>query len=380
MSRFASFAIAIALVATLGNSVSSTAFAQGVADSASALNDAGKELMVAEKYDGAAAKFQEAAAMVPEAKYFINLCTARLQLGELNEALTACNNAENGKPSPEQKTKIGKLIALINEEGKKQNVTPVAVGGGCSGADCQGQVGGTNPPTNTNPNPNPNPNAGYPPPGYTPRPLGQSLVAAGPPDHRYTWTLGVDLFAGAGQIGQPDFYGTAFAGFRIKGDYLFDPVHRLGGELYLQYSNLSAAQDEMAIDALNIVDIGIAGYKHWCPGGTPRLCFTPLVGAHLALMGPESEVDELDGTQVFDYAGVGGRFDLSLEVAFGRRYEHVLGVMVGANVYSEILSGPSERAIAAAGLDTAGGAGYLGLGYTYRFNTPLGSAPFVILE
>jgi hypothetical protein len=377
MSRFASFAIAIALVATLGSSVSSTAFAQGVADSASALNEAGKELMLAEKYDAAAAKFQEAAAMVPEAKYFINLCTARLQLGQLNEALTACNNAETGKPSPEQKTKIGKLITLINEEGKKQNITPVVGGGGCSGADCQGQVG-TNPPTSTNPNPNPNP--GYPPPGYTPRPLGQSLVAAGPPDHRYTWTLGVDLFAGAGQIGQPGAYGTAFGGVRLKGDYLFDPVRRLGGEVYLQYSMLQAGEDEMLVDSLAIFDIGVAGYKHWCPGGTPRLCFTPLIGAHIALMGPEGDVDEFDGTQVFDYAGVGGRFDLSLEVAFGRRYEHVLGVMVGANVYSEILSGPSAGSIAAAGLDTAGGAGYLGLGYTYRFNTPLGSAPFVILE
>ena len=31
-------------------------------------------------------------------------------------------------------------------------------------------------------------------------------------------------------------------------------------------------------------------------------------------------------------------------------------------------------------LDTGGAAGYGGLGYTYRFDTPFGSAPFVQLE
>jgi hypothetical protein len=33
-----------------------------------------------------------------------------------------------------------------------------------------------------------------------------------------------------------------------------------------------------------------------------------------------------------------------------------------------------------AGLDKGGVLAYLGLGYTYRFNTPLGSSPFVTLE
>jgi hypothetical protein len=32
------------------------------------------------------------------------------------------------------------------------------------------------------------------------------------------------------------------------------------------------------------------------------------------------------------------------------------------------------------GLDTAGVAGYVGIGYTYRFDTPLGMAPFITLE
>ena len=32
------------------------------------------------------------------------------------------------------------------------------------------------------------------------------------------------------------------------------------------------------------------------------------------------------------------------------------------------------------GLDKGGAAGYLSIGYTYRFNTPLGSSPFVTLQ
>jgi len=53
-------------------------------------------------------------------------------------------------------------------------------------------------------------------------------------------------------------------------------------------------------------------------------------------------------------------------------------------VYSAVLAGPSADSgsltIAQAGLDRGGAVGYLGLGYTYRFNTPLGSTPFVVLE
>ena len=57
----------------------------------------------------------------------------------------------------------------------------------------------------------------------------------------------------------------------------------------------------------------------------------------------------------------------------------------GVNVYTPVFSGPSAddpTALTASerGLDTWGAAGYLGIGYTYRFNTPIGSTPFIILE
>ncbi|HWU88350.1 MAG TPA: hypothetical protein VN253_13785, partial [Kofleriaceae bacterium] len=90
------------------------------------------------------------------------------------------------------------------------------------------------------------------------------------------------------------------------------------------------------------------------------------------------------GSQVFNYAALGGRLELGAQYAFGTRYEHVLGVMIGVNAYSKVFSGPTDTTdmltIAQAGLDRGGAAAYLGLGYTYRFRTPLGSSPFVTLE
>jgi hypothetical protein len=57
--------------------------------------------------------------------------------------------------------------------------------------------------------------------------------------------------------------------------------------------------------------------------------------------------------------------------------------MVGANVYSKSLTGPaadSGMSITDVGLDQGGADGYLGFGYTYRFNTPIGGVPFIVLE
>ena len=92
------------------------------------------------------------------------------------------------------------------------------------------------------------------------------------------------------------------------------------------------------------------------------------------------------GSQLFNYAAAGGRFELAFTYAFGRRLEHAVSLMGGANVYTPVFSGPSsgdasgELTAAERGLDAWGVAGYFGLGYTYRFNTPIGNSPFIILE
>lgn len=376
MSRFNSLAIVVSLTGALAGS----AYAESQAEIAARLNEEGKELMYADRYAEAAKKFQEAVARVPEAKYFVNLCAARLQEGKLDEALTACNAVDLNNPTPGQKAAATKLIGRIHEEAKEQNLElhPGGGGGGDPGVD----------PIDP-PDPSVTDPSRPPPPAHTPtvgRPLDTNLVVAASPANRYTWTLGVDLFGGGGRVGQTDFYGTAVGGLRVKGDFLLDPIRRIGGQGYLQASHFgSGARDLPDVETLDIFDVGVAAYKHACLGRTPRLCITPLAGVHLSLMSPAGEMD-VTGSQVFNYAGVGGRLELALAYAFGQRFEHVVSAMVGANLYSPVLAGPSagnpagSPSAAEAGLDRGGATGYFGLGYTYRFDTPIGSTPFIILE
>jgi hypothetical protein len=134
--------------------------------------------------------------------------------------------------------------------------------------------------------------------------------------------------------------------------------------------------------SLGVFDLGIAGYKHLC-GPHARGCITPLVGAQLALLSPANETDVSTGEQVFNYAALGARLELGLSYALGSRYEHVLGGMLGVNAYTAAFSEPSDGISLTAeewGLDRGGAAVYLGIGYTYRFKTPFGHAPFVTLE
>jgi tetratricopeptide (TPR) repeat protein len=86
------------------------------------VNQEGKELMYADRYQEAAKKFQEAVARVPEPKYFVNLCTARLQTGELDLALTACRAAARDSPNPDVQARAAKLIARIREEARNQGL------------------------------------------------------------------------------------------------------------------------------------------------------------------------------------------------------------------------------------------------------------------
>ena len=138
------------------------------------------------------------------------------------------------------------------------------------------------------------------------------------------------------------------------------------------------------VATLDIFDIGLAAYKHFCLRGTPRLCLTPLLGVQLALMSPANATRQRPGSQVFNYAAVGARGELdAVATRSARATSTSCRSMVGVNVYSpgvlraDRMPARPRRTL---GLDTGGAAGYVGLGYTYRFNTPFGRAPFVTLE
>ena len=384
------------------SALATSAYAESQAEIAEKLNKEGRQLLFENKYPEATAKFRQAIARVPaEPKYFLNLCVSLFYEGKFGESLTACNAVGNNNPTPEQRTKADQLTEKINKEAKAQGIPVEPIGGGQSpgdpALDCQATPGdprcGGPAPVNdickTNPQ---DPSCGGQPPQPGPQyaqgraPTGPALYMSTTPDNKYTWTLGIDVFGAGGSIGQPDYYGTAAYGFRLKGDYLLNPISRVGAQAYLQATFFDRGEmDRSSVERLDIVDLGIALYKHLCPRSAERLCLTPLVGAQLAMMSPAQESDGL-GAQVFNYAGVGGRLELGAHYAFGTRFEHVLGVTLGVNLYSRVLSGPEDDldsdaiSIAAAGLDKGGAAAYLGIGYTYRFRTPLGSAPFITLE
>src|ERR1700690_3825140 len=119
--------IGVVLAVSLASQV---ALAESQAEIAARENDEGKELMFGGKYPDASAKFRDAVARVPEAKYFFNLCTSLYQEGKFGEALTACNSVVQNNADDELKAKNGKLVDKIRDEAKAQGVDVQPTGGG----------------------------------------------------------------------------------------------------------------------------------------------------------------------------------------------------------------------------------------------------------
>jgi hypothetical protein len=340
---------------------------------AAQLNEEGKQLIYKQQYHEASEKFRQAVARVPEPKYFYNLCASLAQEGELAQAYTACVAVGNNNPTPELAAKAQSLTQRIEADAKARGIALQPA------ADPNVAPDGTPPdPTNpTLPPPNPtNPTSVGPAPAAPPA---QNLFVGTSSDNKYTWTLGLDLYGGAGKIGSNDAYGTASGGLRIKIDYLLNRARRIGAQGYFQYTHFGQGEMQGAqVYTLDVMDFGIAAYKDFCV--KERLCLRPLVGAQLAFMSPNDDDTDGDGTQTFDYAALGARLELGAHFAFGGRLQHVLGIAVGTNAYTRVLSESMDGSAESVSLDEGGAAGYFALGYTYRFDTPLGSSPFVTLE
>jgi eukaryotic-like serine/threonine-protein kinase len=89
---------------------------------AARLNEDGKAAMLRGDHEGASKMFEEAAARHPEAKYLINLCTARFQSGRFGDALTACLQGTRHEPTAEQRQRVERLLERIRAEAKAQHV------------------------------------------------------------------------------------------------------------------------------------------------------------------------------------------------------------------------------------------------------------------
>ena len=362
------------------------AHAETQAEIAAAENEEGKNLMFAGNYKGASDKFRSAADRANEPRYFFNLCTSLYQQGIFGAALTACNAGATLSPDPKLQEKIQKTQEKIRSDAAAQHIdlAPTGSGGGAAGPETGN--GGT---TTMGQEAPPPPVSGHPPatgggavsqPQYAVGRPTQNLIAAVKPDQTYTWTLGVDLFAGGGRIGQPGAFGTAAGGLRLKGDYMVNPAAKFGLQGYFQVTHFGQGNMDTLTttsNTLDVLDIGLAAYKHVCG---KAVCLTPLAGIEYSLMSPANQNDGA-GSQVFNYAALGARVEIALSYAFGDHFEHVIAAQLGANFYTKVFSEPQGGTSAADyGLDAGGGAGYFGLGYTYRFNTPFGAAPFVLLE
>ncbi len=389
----------------LAAALAGTAVAESQAEIASKLNEEGKDLMFAGKFHEASEKFQQAVARVPEAKYFFNLCTSLYQEGKFPEAWTACQSVDKNSPDDKLKQKTAKLEQKIQSDADAQHIALAPTGGGGgetnvgttdTGATTTGTTDtGTTGTTTTGTTDTGATTTGTTDTGATAtgtaQPVAQStvvghptqnLIAAAPPQHSYVWTLGVDTYAAAGRIGGMDgsgnnYYGNGGIGLRVKSDYLLDASTKIGGQGYIQLTDFGPGATT-AMNGIGIYDIGLAGYKHVCPG-TGRLCLTPLLGVQLSVLTPGG-----NSASIGSYVAIGGRGELNLSLALGPHYEHVLQAMLGLNIYSAAFASPDPASglpqAADVGLDRASAFGYLGVGYTYRFNTPLGATPFITLE
>jgi tetratricopeptide (TPR) repeat protein len=86
------------------------------------LNIEAKDAIYGEHYEVGVQKLRQAVALRPQPKYFVNLCVALLQLGRLDEALTACDAVDLYNPTSEHRRKAAQLIAKIRAEAKKNNL------------------------------------------------------------------------------------------------------------------------------------------------------------------------------------------------------------------------------------------------------------------
>jgi hypothetical protein len=342
------------------------------AEQASKLAEEGKGLSAEGKHAEASEKFRQAVVLSPDGKFYLYLCISLSKEGKLGEAINACDAVERNGADEKTLTKTRQMTESLRTTMKQQGMDPdkaladgraqnegTEPGGGASpggGAGSSGAGAGTGAPPTAQPQ-----YVGAPP---------VSVYGAKAPPNEYTWSLGGTFYGAGTAIGSEDAYASGGAGFRLHADYIAVPSLKLGAQAFLGVTSVAG---EGNVNDLSIFDIGIAGFKHLC---VSRLCITPLAGVMIAGMQPSFDGVDDDSVNMFS---VGGRVEGAASLALGSRYEHVVSATLGANVYSAAV-GDYETEPSRFGLDEPSVAVYLGFGYTYRFNTPLGQSPFITFD
>jgi hypothetical protein len=364
-----------------------SALAQTNAQRADQLNDEGKTAMKAKNFQVASERFQQAILLSREGRFYFNLCVSQFYEAKLVEALDACKAVESAGADGDLKEKTGKMIGKVKEEMRRQGFdpdAPVVVQPDPNNPDPNNPNNTTNPDPNnpnntTNPDPNnpnntttTNPNTA---PVFRPPPTvaGGALFEAAAPAHSYTWTLGAELLGGTSNFGGDDQYSAPMYGFRVVGDYLIMPAKGFGAQATIGVMHTDESDSE-GTGGIDVVDVGIGGYKHFCGG---RICFTPLIGASLGLLQPNAPGFDAGSDALI---ALGVRAEGRVGFALGQRFEHLISISLGFQGYTRGTGNVGGFTAEEVGLDGFSTVGVVALGYTYRFNTPFGSSPFVTLE
>lgn len=352
---------------------SQPAFAQAN-DDAEALNDEGKKLFTEQRYLEAYKRFKQATELSPQGKYYFNVCFSLNYLERFQEAIAACEQVEpNGADDKLLDKTRAVLEALRAKVGQDQPGSADPDNYDPNGAD----------PNDAAPS---NPNDGYPDnsnssssdanvgtgpaqvPGVDPFATTKQATGA------YAWSLGATVgpLANFG-IGKNDSqdapYDSGGIHVNLFGNFMYLETQKIGLQGYVGYSSLPVSSS-VDFDPLDIVDLGVAAYKHISV--TSAVDITPLLGVHVSLLQPEVNLDEA-------LLALGVRAQLALDWSFGASKEHVVSLAPTINFYSPAADGNELRA-STYGLDASGASVEIGLGYQYRFTTPFGTGPIFALE
>lgn len=358
-------AAAAALVLCLG--VPPALAQQTPAQRAEQLNNEGKNFFRDKDYPAAADKFRQAAVLSPEGRFYFNLCYTLDKMGQLRDALMACQAVEpNGASIPLQE-KTNELIEAIRGKLGAQGEGPdQPPPGGGDGDPDQPPPGGGDVGDPDGPPPGGGGYQGDPPP---PGGGGPAIEEPAPAPDDYAWAIGAELGGlTSSSLGRGDNYESS--GFHLKMflNFLIAKQQRIGLQGYL---NITHIGDGSLGDPLEVIDLGGALFKHF-PLGGDNFVFTPYGGIHLGLMRPADYVGEETAV------ALGLRADAQLAWLLGSYKEHQISASFGINLYSAAGSGNIDTMDW--GLDKASATTTLTLGYTYRFSTPFGQSPVFTLE
>jgi hypothetical protein len=360
-------AAAAALMLCLGVA---PAFAQQTpAQRAEQLNNEGKDFFRDKNYPAAADKFRQAAVLSPEGRFYFNLCYTLDKMGQLRDALMACQAVEpNGASIPLQEKTDELMDAIRGKLGDQGGEPPPGGGDGGGGDPDQPPPGGGDVGDPDGPPPG---GGGFQGGGGPPPPGGGGPVIEEPasaPDN-YAWSIGGELGGlTSSSYGRGDNYEKSGLHLKLFLNLLVAPSQRIGLQGYL---NITQIGDGSLGDSLEIIDLGGALFKHF-PLGSGDFVFTPYGGVHLGLIRPAGYVGEETAV------ALGIRVDAQLAWLLGRYKEHQLSASFGINGYSAAGSGNINTMDW--GLDKASVTTTLTLGYTYRFSTPFGQSPVFTLE